>query len=136
MTAHRDQVRAQVRPLVAAHSGIRLAHFRKIYSWLTCHHAVGEPINPEAWKWYYEEVGNKRCPIVDTWWQTETGGIMITPLATDTDQKPGAAMRPYYGVEPVLLDSKGNELMGNNQHGVLCIRHVSSGTHVRVIALT
>lgn len=73
---------------------------------------VGEPINPEAWEWYYQVVGESRCPIVDTWWQTETGTIMITPLPGATDLKPGSATRPFFGVEPVLLDADGNELEG------------------------
>ncbi len=77
--------------------------------------SVGEPINPEAWKWYYEVVGEQRCPVVDTWWQTETGGIMITPLPGATDMKPGAASFPFFGVKPMLLDNDGNELKGEAQ---------------------
>ncbi len=73
---------------------------------------VGEPINPEAWEWYYRVVGEKRCPIVDTWWQTETGGILITPLPGATALKPGSVTRPFFGVEPALLDSNGKELDG------------------------
>lgn len=73
---------------------------------------VGEPINPEAWEWYYRVVGNKRCPIVDTWWQTETGAIMISPLAGSTPQKPGSATKPFFGIEPALLDENGNEIKG------------------------
>jgi len=73
---------------------------------------VGEPINPEAWEWYYRVVGDERCPIVDTWWQTETGGILITPLPGATRLKPGSATRPFFGVEPALVDEKGNELEG------------------------
>jgi acetyl-CoA synthetase len=73
---------------------------------------VGEPINPEAWEWYYHKVGNERCPIVDTWWQTETGGIMIVPLPGAVDAKPGSASKPFFGVEPVLLDEQGNILEG------------------------
>ncbi len=73
---------------------------------------VGEPINPEAWEWYYNVVGDKRCPIVDTWWQTETGGILITPLPGATDLKPGSATLPFFGVVPALLDADGNELEG------------------------
>jgi len=84
---------------------------------------VGEPINPEAWEWYYHVVGEERCPIVDTWWQTETGGIMITPLAGVTDLKPGAASMPFFGVELALLDADGNELEGNNQSGYLVIKN-------------
>ena len=74
--------------------------------------SVGEPINPEAWEWYYHIVGDGRCPIVDTWWQTETGGIMITPLPGATELKPGSATRPFFGVVPVLLDENGNEIEG------------------------
>jgi len=81
---------------------------------------VGEPINPEAWEWYYKIVGESRCPIVDTWWQTETGGIMITPLPGAHDLKPGAASRPFFGINPKLLDSDGNELEGENS-GALVI---------------
>lgn len=73
---------------------------------------VGEPINPEAWQWYYNVVGEKRCPIVDTWWQTETGGILITPLPGATALKPGSATRPFFGVAPALLDTDGNVLEG------------------------
>jgi len=74
--------------------------------------SVGEPINPEAWEWYYHIVGNEQCPIMDTWWQTETGGILITPLAGATDLKPGSATRPFFGVEPGIVDEQGNELEG------------------------
>ena len=74
--------------------------------------SVGEPINPEAWEWYYHVVGDGRCAIVDTWWQTETGGIMISPVPGVTDLKPGSATRPFFGVAPALLDSEGNELEG------------------------
>ena len=73
---------------------------------------VGEPINPEAWEWYYKVVGNSKCPIVDTWWQTETGSMMITPLAGSTPLKPGSATKPFLGVEPALLDENGNEIEG------------------------
>ena len=73
---------------------------------------VGEPINPEAWEWYFHVVGESRCPIVDTWWQTETGAAMITPLPGCTDLKPGSATRPFFGVEPALYDPEGNELEG------------------------
>jgi acetyl-CoA synthetase len=73
---------------------------------------VGEPINPEAWEWYYRIVGERRCPIMDTWWQTETGGIMITALPGTTPLKPGSATHPFFGVEPALLDNDGNELEG------------------------
>ena len=74
--------------------------------------SVGEPINPEAWEWYYHVVGEGRCAIVDTWWQTETGGIMISPVPGVTDLKPGSATEPFFGVAPALLDSDGNELQG------------------------
>ena len=82
---------------------------------------VGEPINPEAWEWYYHVVGEGRCPIVDTWWQTETGGVMITPLPGCTRLKPGSATRPLFGVEPVLVDPEGVELEGEAE-GALCIK--------------
>ncbi|MCY4355997.1 MAG: acetate--CoA ligase [Gammaproteobacteria bacterium] len=74
--------------------------------------SVGEPINPEAWQWYYQVVGDSRCPIVDTWWQTETGAIMITPVPGVTDLKPGSATKPFFGVRPELLDANGNILEG------------------------
>ena len=74
--------------------------------------SVGEPINPEAWQWYFDVVGEGRCPIVDTWWQTETGAIMITPLPGVTDLKPGSATLPFFGVRPVLLDADGKEVKG------------------------
>ncbi|MCC4265893.1 acetate--CoA ligase [Oceanimonas baumannii] len=74
--------------------------------------SVGEPINPEAWEWYYRVIGDERCPIVDTWWQTETGGILITPLPGATDLKPGSATRPFFGVQPALVDGEGNILEG------------------------
>jgi acetyl-CoA synthetase len=74
--------------------------------------SVGEPINPEAWQWYYNVVGDGRCPIVDTWWQTETGGILITPLPGVTDLKPGSATNPFFGIQPALLDADGKTLEG------------------------
>ena len=74
--------------------------------------SVGEPINPEAWEWYYNVVGDGRCPIVDTWWQTETGGILITPLPGATALKPGSATRPFFGVQPAIVDPDGNILEG------------------------
>ncbi|MGV8295422.1 AMP-binding protein, partial [Pseudomonas aeruginosa] len=83
--------------------------------------SVGEPINPEAWEWYYQVVGEKRCPIVDTWWQTETGSILITPLPGATALKPGSATRPFFGVQPVLLDEKGKEIDGAGS-GVLATK--------------
>jgi acetyl-CoA synthetase len=83
--------------------------------------SVGEPINPEAWMWYYENVGKGKCPIVDTWWQTETGGFMITPLPGAMTLKPGSASRPFFGVEPVVLDEEGKEVpLGKG--GKLCIK--------------
>ncbi|MFL2687451.1 MAG: acetate--CoA ligase [Alphaproteobacteria bacterium] len=82
--------------------------------------SVGEPINPEAWLWYYNVVGDGRCPIVDTWWQTETGGILITPLPGATGLKPGSATRPFFGITPQLVDSDGTELEGTAS-GNLCI---------------
>ncbi|PTU73932.1 acetate--CoA ligase [Pseudomonas mangrovi] len=83
--------------------------------------SVGEPINPEAWEWYYNVVGETRCPIVDTWWQTETGAIMISPLPGATLLKPGSATRPFFGVQPVLLDDQGKEIQGAGS-GVLAIK--------------
>ncbi len=82
---------------------------------------VGEPINPEAWEWYYNVVGDGRCPIVDTWWQTETGSIMITPLPGATALKPGSATTPFFGVEPQLVDNDGNVLEEGATSGNLCI---------------
>lgn len=82
---------------------------------------VGEPINPEAWEWYYHTVGDARCPIVDTWWQTETGAHMLTPLPGAMSLKPGSAARPYFGIQPVLLDSEGQEIEGPGE-GLLMIK--------------
>jgi len=87
---------------------------------------VGEPINPEAWEWYYHIVGEGRCPVVDTWWQTETGGILITPLPGATDLKPGSATKPFFGVEPCIVDEKGRELTGVAQ-GALCMKRAWPG---------
>ena len=84
--------------------------------------SVGEPINPEAWMWYHNVVGEKRCPIVDTWWQTETGGILITPLPGATATKPGSATKPFFGIQPVLVDGDNNILDGASD-GNLCIGH-------------
>ncbi len=84
--------------------------------------SVGEPINEEAWIWYNENIGKKNCPIVDTWWQTETGGILISPLAGITETKPSYAMLPLPGIQPVLMDSSGKELEGNAVEGNLCIK--------------
>ncbi len=83
--------------------------------------SVGEPINPEAWMWYHRVVGKGRCPIVDTWWQTETGGILITPLPGATTLKPGSATFPFFGVKPAVLDDKANELSGECE-GMLCLK--------------
>jgi acetyl-CoA synthetase len=83
---------------------------------------VGEPINPEVWRWYHDVVGEGRCAVVDTWWQTETGGIMITPLPAATAPKPGSATLPFFGVEPVLVDDEGKEIHGNPAKGNLCLR--------------
>lgn len=84
--------------------------------------SVGEPINPEAWEWYHKVVGKERCPIVDTWWQTETGAHMLTPLPGATPLKPGSATNPFFGVQPVLLDDKGNEIEESPAEGNLCIK--------------
>ena len=85
--------------------------------------SVGEPINEEAWNWYNDNVGKKNCPIVDTWWQTETGGIMISPLPNIIDCKPTYATLPLPGIQPVLLDNQGNEILENNVEGNLCIKY-------------
>jgi acetyl-CoA synthetase len=81
--------------------------------------SVGEPINPEVWKWYHRVVGDDRCPIVDTWWQTETGGIMIAPLPGAIDQKPGSATLPFFGVQPVLVDNDGKLVEGPGEGNLL-----------------
>jgi len=83
--------------------------------------SVGEPINPEAWRWYYETVGDSRCPIVDTWWQTETGGILITPLAGAIDLKPGSATLPFFGVRPALVDANGEQLDGATEGNLVLL---------------
>lgn len=85
--------------------------------------SVGEPINEEAWHWYNKNIGKEKCPIVDTWWQTETGGILISPLAGITKTKPSYATLPLPGVQPILVDDKGNEIKGNNVEGNLCIKY-------------
>jgi len=102
--------------------------------------SVGEPINPEAWEWYYQKVGEKRCPIVDTWWQTETGGIMITPLPGATSLKPGSATLPFFGIQPALMDSEGNIIEELEASGNLAIKdswpgqiRTVYGDHQRVI---
>lgn len=84
--------------------------------------SVGEPINEVAWHWYNENIGKKKCPIVDTWWQTETGGIMISPIAGITETKPGYATLPLPGIQPVIMDDKGEELLGNDVDGRLCFK--------------
>jgi acetyl-CoA synthetase len=83
---------------------------------------VGEPINPDAWLWYHSTVGGERCPIVDTWWQTETGGVLISPLPGATETKPGSATKPFFGVQPVVVDENGKHLEGNGITGRLCIK--------------
>jgi acetyl-CoA synthetase len=83
--------------------------------------SVGEPINPEIWRWYHDVVGNGNCAVVDTWWQTETGGILITPLPGVTDTKPGSATLPFFGVKPVLMDTDGKIMDGNGISGALCL---------------
>ena len=84
--------------------------------------SVGEPINEEAWHWYHDHIGKGNCPLVDTWWQTETGGIMISPLAGITPNKPAHASLPLPGVQPIIVDADGNELVGNNVEGNLCVK--------------
>ena len=83
--------------------------------------SVGEPINPEAWNWYHNVVGDARCPIVDTWWQTETGGVLITPLPGATDLKPGSATRPFFGIKPALVDTDGNLLDGATEGNLVML---------------
>ena len=85
--------------------------------------SVGEPINEEAWEWYFKNIGKGNCPIVDTWWQTETGGILISPLAGITKIKPTFATLPLPGIQPCLVDSEGNEIHGNDVSGNLCIKY-------------
>jgi acetyl-CoA synthetase len=101
---------------------------------------VGEGINPEAWMWYHKKIGNEKCPIVDTWWQTETGGIMISPLPGATALKPGCATVPFFGVEPGLMDENGRLVEGNGVSGNLVIKRswpgqirTVYGDHQRVI---
>ncbi|MEC9347279.1 MAG: acetate--CoA ligase [Pseudomonadota bacterium] len=106
-----------IRALMAAGEGPVKATSRKSLRLLG---SVGEPINPEAWTWYHSVVGDGRCPIVDTWWQTETGGILITPLPGATALKPGSATRPFFGIKPILVDDKG-ELLEGAVSGNLCI---------------
>jgi acetyl-CoA synthetase len=101
---------------------------------------VGEPINPDVWLWYYDHVGEQRCPIVDTWWQTETGGILITPIPGTTPLKPGSATRPFFGVEPVIVDNHGEPVDGAGE-GNLCLARswpgmmrTVFGDHLRFVA--
>ncbi|MFN9518476.1 MAG: AMP-binding protein, partial [Bacteroidota bacterium] len=119
----------QVHSLYTAHTAIRsLMGFgldplkgKKLDS-LQVLGTVGEPINEDAWQWYYKHIGRERCPIVDTWWQTETGGILISNLAGVTPHKPAHATCPLPGIDPVLVDENGNEIQGNAVSGNLCIR--------------
>ena len=103
--------------------------------------SVGEPINPEAWRWYNEVVGEKRCAVVDTWWQTETGAICITPLPGAIPTKPGSATLPFFGIEPVVLDEQGKEIEGNGVSGLLALKRAwpsmartVNGDHQRFLA--
>src|SRR5690606_19684684 len=82
---------------------------------------VGEPINPEAWRWYFDVVGEGRCPIVDTWWQTETGGILISPLPGAIDAKPGSATKPFFGVQPAIVDAEGRRLEGATEGNLVLL---------------
>jgi len=108
-----------IRALMASGEDLVKASSRKSLRLLG---TVGEPINPEAWEWYNRVVGDERCPIVDTWWQTETGAHMLTPLPGATPLKPGSATNPFFGVEPVLLDDQGDEVEGNPASGNLAIK--------------
>jgi acetyl-CoA synthetase len=83
--------------------------------------SVGEPINPEAWEWYYQVVGEARCPIVDTWWQTETGGVLISPLPGVTDLKPGSATKPLFGIQPAIVDQEGQILKGEAEGNLVIL---------------
>jgi acetyl-CoA synthetase len=94
----------------------------KDLSSLTTLGTVGEPINEEAWHWYKDQIGKGKCPITDTWWQTETGGIMIAPIAGITPEKPGYATLPLPGIQPILVDETGKEIEGNGVNGNLCIK--------------
>jgi acetyl-CoA synthetase len=116
----------QVNILYTAPTAIRalMAHGRLAAEGTNCASlrllgSVGEPINPEAWHWYYETIGKNRCPIVDTWWQTETGGIMISPFPGVTDLRPGSATVPFFGIQPALVDGKGNELNGASEGNLI-----------------
>lgn len=109
-----------IRALMASGEDLVKASSRKSLRLLG---TVGEPINPEAWEWYHRVVGDERCPIVDTWWQTETGAHMLTPLPGATPLKPGSATNPFFGVQPVLIDDQGFEIEGNPASGNLAIKH-------------
>ena len=92
---------------------------------------VGEPINPEVWEWYFDKVGNSKCEVVDTWWQTETGSVLITPIAGITPKKPGSATLPFLGVIPSIVNSEGEQLEGKSK-GNLCI-DVSWPSQIRTV---
>ncbi|OFX34567.1 MAG: acetate--CoA ligase, partial [Bacteroidetes bacterium GWA2_42_15] len=108
-----------IRSLLA--QGMEFVNGKKLTS-LKVLGTVGEPINEEAWHWYHDHIGKSRCPIVDTWWQTETGGVMISPMAGITPTKPSFATMPLPGIQPVIVDNEGRELTGNSVEGNLCIR--------------
>jgi acetyl-CoA synthetase len=108
-----------IRSLIAAGDSHVKKHSRKSLRVLG---SVGEPINPEVWRWYHDTVGDKRCAVVDTWWQTETGGILITPLPGATPCKPGSATLPFFGIEPALVDDDGQEVEGNAVRGNLVMK--------------
>ena len=108
-----------IRAIMRLGDGFVTRHSRKTLRLLG---TVGEPINPEAWRWYHEVVGDGRCPIVDTWWQTETGGILITPLPGVTPTKPGSATLPFFGIRPVVMDETGREVEGNDVSGRLAVK--------------
>ncbi|MDX9882345.1 MAG: acetate--CoA ligase [Prolixibacteraceae bacterium] len=109
-----------IRSLLA--QGMEFVNGKKLAS-LKVLGTVGEPINEEAWHWYHDHIGKNRCPIVDTWWQTETGGIMISPMAGITPTKPSFATMPLPGIQPVIVDNEGKELSGNSVEGNLCIKY-------------
>lgn len=102
----------------------KYAHQTRAAEFLQILGTVGEPINPEAWRWYEETVGNSSCPIVDTWWQTETGGHMITPLPGAWAEKPGSATFPFFGAVPVILDPESGRELEGPAEGVLCFKQV------------
>lgn len=103
--------------------------------------SVGEPINPEAWRWYYHNIGRDQCSVVDTYWQTETGGHVLAPFPGATITKPGCAMVPFFGIEPAILDPRtGQEKTGNKVCGVLCLKRAWPGnaahSFIRICAVT